>query len=432
MQKPIKPIERVAFVSTRVSGTDGVSLEIGKWAEVLNRLGVDCYYIAGESDRPADRSELIEEAHFNHPAIFSIRSQCFGQELRPEALTRAILATSHRLRKRLLTIVEKLQSDLLIAENALTIPMNVPLGLALLQVIQQTGIECLAHHHDFVWERERYMVNCIDDFLAAAFPPPLHQIHHVVINRLAAEQFSRRIGLPVRQIPNVMDFENPPEEPDDYALTFREEIGLAPSDILILQPTRVVARKAIEKSIELIRRLNEPRAKLVISHDIGDEGRDYADYLREYAEMLQVEIIFASDRIRDRRGLTAEGKKQFTIHDVYPQADLVTYPSTTEGFGNAFLEAIYYRRPIVCNRYTIYRTDIEPSGVRPIVFDGFLTDATIDQVRSVLDDPQYALDMAEYNYQAARQYFSYEVLEKRLQDILHWIGTSPGRSCNCE
>ena len=39
---------RVAFVSTRIAGTDGVSLEIAKWAHVLERAGVECYYIAGD------------------------------------------------------------------------------------------------------------------------------------------------------------------------------------------------------------------------------------------------------------------------------------------------------------------------------------------------------------------------------------------------
>ena len=43
---------RVAFVSTRIAGTDGVSLEIAKWADVLERWGVECYYFAGEVDRP--------------------------------------------------------------------------------------------------------------------------------------------------------------------------------------------------------------------------------------------------------------------------------------------------------------------------------------------------------------------------------------------
>ena len=46
---------RVAFVSTRIAGTDGVSLDIAKWAHVLDRAGAECYYIAGESDRPTGR-----------------------------------------------------------------------------------------------------------------------------------------------------------------------------------------------------------------------------------------------------------------------------------------------------------------------------------------------------------------------------------------
>lgn len=36
---------RIGFISTRFIGTDGVSLETSKWAEVLERLGHTCYYI---------------------------------------------------------------------------------------------------------------------------------------------------------------------------------------------------------------------------------------------------------------------------------------------------------------------------------------------------------------------------------------------------
>jgi hypothetical protein len=56
---------RLAFVSTRIAGTDGVSLEIAKWADVLERMGIECCYIAGESDRPDDCTflsyEVLEE-----------------------------------------------------------------------------------------------------------------------------------------------------------------------------------------------------------------------------------------------------------------------------------------------------------------------------------------------------------------------------------
>ena len=225
-------------------------------------------------------------------------------------------------------------------------------------------IGCLAHHHDFYWERDRFLVNCVDDFIRFAFPPALQQIQHVVINSLAGEEFSRRTGLSCRIIPNVMDFANPPEPPDDYAAQFRKEIGLGDDDLLILQPTRVVARKGIEHAIELARRLAPDRAKLVITHASGDEGDAYAKRIREFAELMDVEVIFADALDLRPARHRPDGRKLFTIDDVYPQADLVAYPSTYEGFGNAFLEAIYYKCPIVCNRYAIYRTDIEPCGVR--------------------------------------------------------------------
>jgi len=44
-------IRNIGFISTRIAGTDGVSLEIEKWATVLERNGFNCYYFAGELDR---------------------------------------------------------------------------------------------------------------------------------------------------------------------------------------------------------------------------------------------------------------------------------------------------------------------------------------------------------------------------------------------
>ena len=55
---------RIGFVSTRFDGTDGVSLETKKWAQVLERLGHSAYYFAGISDQPAEISFVVPEAHF--------------------------------------------------------------------------------------------------------------------------------------------------------------------------------------------------------------------------------------------------------------------------------------------------------------------------------------------------------------------------------
>ncbi len=237
----------------------------------------------------------------------------------------------------------------------------------------------------------------------------------MVINSLAAEEFSRRTGLSCRIIPNVMDFDTPPPQPDDYARTFRDAIGVEQNDILILQPTRVVARKGIEHSIELVKRLDPERARLVITHEAGDEGGAYPKRIREFAEFMGVQLIFADDRIAEQRDTDANGRRLYTVADAYSQADLVAYPSEYEGFGNAFLEAIYYKQPVICNRYAIFRTDIEPCGFQPILFDGFLTEKTIQEVERVLTDEAFRQEMVEHNYQLAKRFFGLDVVEQELK-----------------
>ncbi len=59
--------------------------------------------------------------------------------------------------------------------------------------------------------------------------------------------------------------------------------------------------------------------------------------------------------------------------------------------------------------------DIEPCGFRSVVFDGYVTNATVEEVGRVLDDEKLRREMVEHNYQVARQFFSYEVLEAELQ-----------------
>jgi len=256
------------------------------------------------------------------------------------------------------------------------------------------------------------------DYLNMAFPPHLSSIRHVVINSSAANQLSLRTGISSLLVPNVMDFDHPPPPPDEYARDVRQTLGVLPDEKLFLQPTRVVQRKGIEHAIELVKRLAEGKARLVISHAAGDEGDDYERRVREFAKLLQVQTNFVSDIIKDQRGQTQDGRKIYTLGDVYPQADLVTYPPDIEGFGNAFLEAIYFRRPIVVNNYSIFDTDIKPKGFRVIEFDGFVTDETVQRVQQVLHDPQLTQEMTEYNYQLAQRHYSYAVLERRLQTLI--------------
>lgn len=436
------PSRRIGFISTRFAGTDGVSLETSKWAAVLERMGHECFYFCGQCDRPEEISYVVPEAFYRHPEINAINEEAYqgtwgtlheGRQMHPEIeelhkdffsvyirpshVTRRIHELRFYIKEELYKFAHKFKLEALIVENASTIPLNIPLGLAIAEFVAETGYPVIAHHHDFHWERQRFMNNSVRDYLASAFPPNLPSIRHVVINSIQEQQLASRTGIAAMVIPNVMDFDSPPPPLDEYALSARADLGVGPDQYLILQPTRIIQRKGIEHAIELTRRLGLP-AELVISHAAGDEGTDYEKRVREFAAFLGVKVNFESAIVGDARGVTPEGRKIYTLADVYPQADLVTYPSSIEGFGNAFLEAIYFKRPIVVNNYSIYEADIKPKGFKVVEFDGYISERTIEETRYVLNHPDVTAEEAEHNFELARRYYSYTMLEKRLGLLL--------------
>ncbi|HSG42681.1 MAG TPA: glycosyltransferase family 4 protein [Anaerolineales bacterium] len=436
------PSRRIGFISTRFAGTDGVSLETSKWAEVIERMGHECFYFAGECDRPDEISYVVPEAFYKHPDIHAINrvayqstwgklhqgrkrhpeikeltKDFFSVFIRPSYVTQRIHELRFYIKEEIYKFVQQYQIEALIIENASTIPLNIPLGLAITEFIAETGFPVIAHHHDFHWERQRFMNNSVHDYLESAFPPNLPSIRHVVINSIQEKQLASRKGIAAMVIPNVMDFDSPPPPQDGYTSTLRADLGVAPDQKLILQPTRIIQRKGIEHAIELTRRLGVP-AELVISHAAGDEGTDYEQRVREFADFLDVKVNFESEVVGEHRGETSDGRKIYTLADVYPQVDLVTYPSSIEGFGNAFLEAVYFKRPIVVNNYSIYEADIKPKGFKVVEFDGYIGERTLEETRYVLNNPDVTAEESEHNFELARRYYSFTMLEKRLRLLM--------------
>ncbi len=407
----------IGFISTRFAGTDGVTLEAAKWAEVFKKMGHNCFWFAGELDKEPETSFLIPEAHFEHEQNQWINARIFGKRVRKPSITKTIHDLRSLLKDHLHSFIDRFNLDLLIVENALTIPMHVPLGLSLAEAIAETQIPTIAHHHDFYWERVRFKVNAVNDYISMAFPPNLPNIEHVVINSTAREELAHRKGISSTIIPNVLDFENPPKIDVKRTKRFRESLGLKPDDIMILQPTRVVKRKGIEYAIELVKELKDSRNKLIISHQAGDEGLEYPDWVTEYARDHGIDLRMVSTRISDPWNDQKNDESDYSLWDIYPHADFVTYPSLIEGFGNAFLEAIYFRKPILINRYDTFIRDIEPHGFDLVVMDGFLNKRTVHQVKEILESPERRDQMVNHNYELAARHYSYSVLRKYLNSI---------------
>jgi glycosyltransferase involved in cell wall biosynthesis len=410
--------KNIGFVSTRFAGTDGVSLESSKWADILQQSGHRCFWFAGTLDRHPDYSFHIPEAHFQNEQNIWINERVFGQKGRKQPVTQTIHDLRSHLKFKLHEFIKQFEIDLLIAENALTIPLHVPLGLALTETIAETQLPTIAHHHDFYWERVRFSVNAVSDYIQMAFPPNLNNIRHAVINSAAQEQLALRTGIASTIIPNVLDFENPPKVSKKRTEVFRQSIGLEPDDRMILQPTRLVQRKGIEFAIELVKELKNNKNKLVVSHEAGDEGLEYAEWLKEYACEHGVDLRLVSIRIADPWSGNGNNGNQYSLWDVYPYADFITYPSLYEGFGNAFLEAIYFKKPILINRYSTFVRDIEPLGFDLAVMDGFLSKKTVQRVVGILESSKRRKKMVGSNYAIAARHYSYSVLRNQLSAIM--------------
>jgi len=410
--------KNIGFVSTRFAGQDGVSLESAKWAEVLWEDRHISYWYSGQSDRNPDISHVVPEAFFGFSENQWINERIWKGDSRDRFVTERIRALADYLKSTLYRFVEKFDIDLLIPQNCLAIPMHVPLGIALTEFLSETRMPAIAHHHDFYWERTRFSVNCIPEYLDMSFPPKLANMRDVVINQEAQEQLALRKGSSSLVIPNVFDFENPPEQVDEYASDVRKELGLTEDDFFILQPTRVVPRKGIEQAIKLVSLLKDPRCKLVISHEAGDEGYEYLGMLEQMAKEEGVDMRVVADRVGEVRQRDSDGRKVYTLWDLYHHADFVTYPSTYEGFGNALLEAIYFRKPVLINRYSIFVRDIEPKGFRLLTMDGFVTPTIARQVRQILLEPSLREEIVNHNYEVARQFYSYSAIRSNLRAFI--------------
>lgn len=392
------------MVGTRFAGFDGVSLEAAKVADALGAEGHEFVWFAGELGSGFRPGVEFPAAHFDNPGNRSLEAAVFGGGRFGSTDRDRLLGTAAELQAAITAFVDSHDVEMLLIENALAIPMQLPLGLAITSVLAASALPAIAHHHDFVWERSRFGRCAVPGLLDLAFPPDLAGLRHVVINRDAGDALKLRRGMASILLPNVMDFENEAAPGDGAA--YRTAAGLGSDEIMLLQPTRVIPRKGIELTIELAAAMDDDRVRVVLTHP-GDVDGAYLGSLQRLATDRDVDMRLVS--------LEAAGCR---LADVYAAADLVCFPSTYEGFGNALLEACFFRKPVFVNRYPVYERDIATTGIDCIETDGAITQSLVAQVVSWLGDPARVDAATDANYRIGLENFSYRVVRETLGPLL--------------
>ena len=296
--------------------------------------------------------------------------------------------------------------------------------LALADLVAETRLPTVSHEHDYWWERERFAHPKLPQLLARCFPFHAPHVAHLCIHTGAADELRARRGLEARWLPNVMDFDRPFGAPDAFNADFRDAIDLGGDRRLFLQPTRVVPRKGIELAIDLLHGLGDARDALVITHEAGDEGLDYLHGLERRAATLDVDLRLVDDRVGAERADGPNGKR-YAFADAFAHADLVTYPSLYEGFGNALLETVAARKPALVNRYPVYARDLAPAGFRFVEIDGRMTDAAVAEVAALLADPERVARDVAHNFDVGRRHFGLDALDRVLDATLTELGVTP-------
>ena len=447
---------RVGLCHYKVGGTDGVSLEMEKWKAALERLGHQAVLCGG--DLGTAEGHQIDELYHHRPDTERIRYNAFKRlrDWSEGELVANILALADRIEGKLAEFVDHYAIDVLVPNNIWSLDGNLAAAIAFARVVKAKKIPAVGHHHDFFWEwfrGNRPTCGAVSRLVGEVLPPEDEGIGHLVINKIAQGQLRRRRGLEAQVVPNVLDFSAPKWEIDDYNSDFRDRIGVDARDVLVLQATRVVTRKGIELAIDLVAELSRPRylsqlhrAGLYDGRPFGPENRivlvlagysedpsgEYLERLKQKAKAAGIEIRYISELVRARRTYEG-GEKRYSLWDCYAHADLVTYPSYYEGWGNQFLEAVFARLPLVVFEYPVYKTDIKEKGFRVIslgdritgrdelglvqVDKKVLSRAAQGAVRA-LTDPVEREQMVEHNFRLGREHYSLDSLESHISQTM--------------
>jgi mannosylglucosylglycerate synthase len=441
---------RIGIISGKLGGVDGVSLEADKWIKVLGECGHKLFTIAGVHnnilrDVPRDNQFEIPKIRFDsneqkyyERLIFPhfTKDPPYLNRNKKKYLYHELMTEGRTVANEILEYVQKNDIDVLIAENTNAMPMSLLGGIGVYTLATEKRLATIFHHHDFWWERSRFSNSVLDSLLNKIMPPTDLGLEHAVISSYAAHILSSLKRVHPYVIPNCEDFHNPVRI-DDYNSDFREEFGFKETDILILQPTRIVRRKRIEDSIELVGRLIHKYPKIagkvqyIISLYQGDEpDSEYIDEIKYFAASKEVSLHLISDRVASVRGTNAKGQKMYTNRDVLVNSDLVTYLPIWEGFGNALLEAIAAKIPIVNTTYLVYKTDIKVTGIKNIeIRDNYdengrlvIRDKTLDEIYTLLVNHEKRTEIVEHNFSVAIREFGLDSLKMSLTKILNEYG----------
>jgi mannosylglucosylglycerate synthase len=372
-------VRRVLFVHyTTPQILGGVEQVMAAHAAALQAAGKEVAVLAGRGGaKPRGlRVIRIAEADSRHPAV----------ERDLAALRTGVRPPGHdalvaRLLRKVRPHVER--ADRVVVHNVMTMPMNLALTEVLTTLARERPGRFIAWTHDISSFDERYADLRHEgvpwDLVTRAIPG----VRYVTVSEQRAAQWSRLTGLAhddIKVVTNGIDVgEVLGLAPTGLRLA--ERLRLFDADPLLLLPVRLTRRKRVEAAIDAtaVLRRRGRAAMLVVTGATGPHNAANKAYLAElsaHAKKVDGVHLLAALGVRPAYK---------TVVDLFALADVLVFPSESEGFGIPMLEAGLHRLPIVCSDIPALR---ETGGDDPIYVPPDASGEVIaDAIERALDTP---------------------------------------------
>jgi hypothetical protein len=406
---------RIGFVATHFNGTDRVSLESKVWHEVLTEMGHECFFFAGDSSQPEERTVIVPEADFKNQDIDLLNQEIYQNGKRSSKTSGTIQALRFHIKQHLHQFIQIFDINLLVVENALSFPLNIPLGLALTEVIAETGITCLGRHHDFAWEYLRYVPSPATDYTLSNFPPALPTLQHIVSTRYHANELAARAGVNARVIPYARDFHRPDVAGSSSANEFLQGFGISPGALLAISTSPISPVSRLETALAMIARMDQKPEFVLCSHSPPGDQR-YLKYIMETAELLQSPVHLVAESMQTASKDEDTFESQMT--EFFQNAHFVISLGTIQGAAAEASEAIYRGRPLVTTAYNPALRDLKARGFQFIEIPIHPDLEAVRTLETSLHTPERIAEMIDQNLALGRQLLSLDILSQRLAEIL--------------
>jgi glycosyltransferase involved in cell wall biosynthesis len=215
-----------------------------------------------------------------------------------------------------------------------------------------------------------------------------------------------------------------------------------PKTLYCLQPTRVVGRKRIYKDLKILTSLlKTDQLKDLFEKDLNyqlilhitgpvpiEHQADLEDVLNAYKKLCSVIPKIISSRVyiafsvgtEDHPALKPANLKKLCIEEIYRLADIILFPSETEGRGLPIIESGACGIPIVCSRYYpeevfdgVIGTSLSlDEQIKYILFpeDDNYSSEMLNEIVTILLNPEYKKKYADHNRKAVSRRYGIDML----------------------